>query len=202
MVRVDGVLPDVSGRDALEDGFRVRRIRDRLFRPPLEERLARVRARYRRVLTLPRLRAAASPRRGKGVRRSERGFMEALDGYEGPISDDALLRYDDAWETGAFSQFWVVRPARSGRDRGMRWMVGELRGGLDLYAIVAQWRTATGAGPSKEARPHRRPGVRTRAARSGAREPAPGAGRTGAGRQAGRLPGRPVSRTRRCGGTA
>lgn len=151
VVTVEAVLPDMIGLDALEEGFRIRRIRDRLLRPTLEERVAQVRARYGRVYTAAQLRAAASPRQRNRFRGFERGFLEPLETY-GAIPDDALLRYDDALETESFSQFWVVAPARSGRDRPTRWIVGQLRGGLGLFAIVARWRTKTGPAVHGQAR--------------------------------------------------
>jgi hypothetical protein len=187
MLTGDGVLANVPGLNALEDGFRVRRIRERLLHPTLEERLAWVRARYRRVYTLAQLRAAALARRGQGRPCSERGFMKALDGYDGPISSDALLRYDDALETGSFAQFWVVTPAVSRRDQGTRWMLGELRGGRDLYAIVARWNPETRAALGKGPRARRRPSSRSRVARrasSGALVPRPASARRPRARRA------------------
>jgi hypothetical protein len=145
VVSVEAVLPDMIGLDALEEGFRIRRIRDRLLRPTLEERVAQVRTRYGRVYTPAQLRAATSPRQPNRLRGFERGFLEPLETYGAPISDDALLRFDDALGTESFSQFWVVAPARSGRDRCTRWIVGQLRGGVDLFAIIARWRTETGS---------------------------------------------------------
>ena len=149
---VEAVLPDMIGLDALEEGFRIRRIRDRLLRPTLEERVAQVRARYGRVYTPAQLRAAASPRQRNRFRGFKRGFLEPLETYGAPIPDDALLRYGDALETESFSQFWVVAPARSGQHRCARWIVGQLRGGLDLFAIVARWRTETGPAVHGQAR--------------------------------------------------
>jgi hypothetical protein len=145
VVTARAVLPDMIGLDALEEGFRVRRIRDRLLRPTLDERVARVRARYGRVYTRAQLCGGGAARRRGRFRRLERGCARSLEAYGARIPDDALLRYDDALGTEAFSQFWVVTPARSGRDRCARWLVGELRGGVDLFAIVARWRTGTGS---------------------------------------------------------
>jgi hypothetical protein len=145
VVTVDAVLPEMVRLDALEEGFRIQRIRDRLLRPTLEERVAQVRARYGRVYTPAQLRTAASPHQRNRFRGFQRGFLEPLETYEAPIPDDALLRYDDALGTESFSQFWVVTPARAGQDRPIRWIVGQLRGGVDLFAIVARWRTATGS---------------------------------------------------------
>ena len=142
MVVQGAVLPDVLDLDALEEGFRVRRIRERLLRPTLEERVAQVRARYGRVYTLTQLRATASARRRGRARRCEHGFMESIEAYEAPIPDDALLRYEDASETTWFWRFHVVMPISSRAERPLRWIVGEVRGGADLYAIVARWHTA------------------------------------------------------------
>ncbi len=147
MATSEVTLPDALDLDALEAGFRVRRIRDRLFGQTLGQRIAQARARYGRVYTLAELRAAARPRRRARGRRFDRGFMESLEAYQGPIPDDALLRYDDASETAWFSRFYVVAPASSGRERPTRWIVGELRGGVELYAIVARWHTP--AGPTR-----------------------------------------------------
>ena len=139
--------------DALEEGFLVRRIRDRLLRPTLEERVAQARARYGRVYTLGQLRAAAYPRRRGRLSRFERGSMEPLEIYRALIPDDALLRYNDASETESFSQFWVVTPTRVGRDRPARWLVGQLRGGVQLYAIVARWHIQAGRGNRRRPSP-------------------------------------------------
>jgi hypothetical protein len=149
MATTEFTLPDTLDLDAFEAGVRVRRIRDRLLGQTLGERVAQARARYGRVYTLAELRAAACPRWRAWLSRPDRGFMEPLESYQAPIPDDALLRYDDASETAWFSRFCVVTPASSGRDRSAGWIVGELRGGVELFAIVARWHTPAGQAAPK-----------------------------------------------------
>lgn len=162
MASTEFTVPDMLDLDAFEAGARVRRIRDRLLGQTLGERVAQVRARYGRVYTLAELRAAACPRWRTWFSCSDRGLMEPLEGYEAPIPDDALLRYDDASETAFFSRFCVVAPARSEPDRPSRWIVGEIRGGSELYAVVARWRT-----PAGQDRPRRETGLECRETQEG-----------------------------------
>jgi hypothetical protein len=157
MASTEFTVPDTLDLDAFEAGARVRRIRDRLLGQTLGERVAQARARYGLVYTLAELRAAICPRWRPWFSHSDRGFMEPLEGYEAPIPDDALLRYDDASETALFSRFWVVASTRSGADRPARWIVGEVRGSAGLYAIVARWHALAG-----EDQPRRETGLECR----------------------------------------
>ena len=134
---------DALDLDVLEAAAQVRRIRDRLPGQTLGERIAQALARYGRVYTGAELRAAACPRWRAWLSRFAHDVMQPLEAYQAPIPDDAL-RYDDASDTAWFSQFCVVAPASAGRDRPARWIVGQLRGGAELYAVDARWHTPVG----------------------------------------------------------
>lgn len=157
MATAKAMLPDALDLDPLEARFRARRVRHHLYGQTLGERIAQARARYGRVYTRAELRAVAYPRRRAWSSRIERRLVKPLEAYRAPIPDDALLRYDDASETALFSRFCVVAPAGGHEDRPTHWIVGELRGGLERYAIVARWHTQTG-----RTRPRRIPHPKTR----------------------------------------
>lgn len=144
MATSEVMRPDALDLDGLEAAAQVRRIRDGLPGQTVGDRIAQARARYGRVYTEAELRAAAGPRWRAWFSRFARDVMQPLEAYQAPIPDDALLRYDDASDTAWFSRFCVVAPASAGRDRPARWIVGQLRGSAERYAIVARWHTAAG----------------------------------------------------------
>lgn len=159
MATSEVMRPDALDRDALEAGAQVRRIRDRLPGQTLGERIAQALARYGRVYTGAEVRPAAGPRWRAWFSRFVRDVMQPLEAYRASIPDDALLRYDDASDMAWFSRFCALAPARAGRDRPARWIVGQLRGGGELYAVGARWHTPAGpTGRRRTPHPHTREG--------------------------------------------
>jgi hypothetical protein len=64
--------------------------------------------------------------------------LEPIEQYRDPIPDEALLKYDDAFQRGVFSRFWVATPTYY-HDRQMDpWIVAEVEGG-DRWAVIARW---------------------------------------------------------------
>jgi hypothetical protein len=64
--------------------------------------------------------------------------LEPIENYSRPIPDDALLKYDDAVQTGVFSRFLVATPRYYGQRQVDPWIVGQVVGS-ELWAVIAQW---------------------------------------------------------------
>lgn len=64
--------------------------------------------------------------------------LEPIDQYRGPIPDDALLKYDDAVQTGFFGKFFVATPTYCSDRQVDPWIVAEVQG-TDRWAIIARW---------------------------------------------------------------
>ena len=67
-----------------------------------------------------------------------RAVFEPIDSYQGPIPDEALLKYDAAVQSGLFSAFSVVTPAYFSQKQVDPWIVAQVDG-AELYAVIAQW---------------------------------------------------------------
>jgi len=61
-----------------------------------------------------------------------------IESYQGPIPDEALLKYDAAVQSGLFSAFSVVTPAYFSQKQVDPWIVAQVDG-AELYAVIAQW---------------------------------------------------------------
>ncbi|HXH84448.1 MAG TPA: hypothetical protein VNN07_16200 [Candidatus Tectomicrobia bacterium] len=117
---------------------RVRAIRARLPGQVLVERLETVRLRYGRVYTLDEVRRLAAETLPMRVGYSRAAVLDPIETYRSAIPDDALLKYDDAVQSGLFSTFWVVTPSYRESRQIDPWIVAQVTG-TDLYAVVAQW---------------------------------------------------------------
>jgi hypothetical protein len=118
---------------------RVREIRHRLPGQRLRERLELARLTYGRLYSreeVARKVAETLPQRLGFVRRA---VFEPIETYQGYIPDEALLKYDDALRSGLFSTFSVVTPTYFAEKQVDPWIVGQLDGAPDLYAVIAQW---------------------------------------------------------------
>jgi hypothetical protein len=67
-----------------------------------------------------------------------RAVSEPIESYQGPIPDEALLKYDDAVRSGLFSTFTVVTPTYFSQKQVDPWIVGQVDD-ADLYAVIARW---------------------------------------------------------------
>ena len=78
----------------------------------------------------------ALPRRFGYVRSA---VLEPIESYRERIPDHALLKYDDAVQSGLFDKFWVATPTYYQERQVDPWIVGEIGGGADRWAVIARW---------------------------------------------------------------
>ena len=123
---------------AVDCESRIRAIRARLPGQLLRERLEIAQVSYGPLYTLAEVRQKVGqtlPRRAGFVRGA---VIEPIEDYRAAIPDDALLKYDDAVNSGLFSKFTVATPTYY-QDRQIDpWIIGQVAG-ADRYAVIAQW---------------------------------------------------------------
>ena len=118
---------------------RARAVRARLPGQMLHERVENAQLHYGPLYTLAEIRqrvGEALPRRFGYVRSA---VLEPIESYREPIPDDALLKYDDAVQSGLFDKFWVATPTYYQERQVDPWIVGEIGGGADRWAVIARW---------------------------------------------------------------
>jgi len=117
---------------------RIRAIRARLPGQVLRERFEIAQVSYGPLYSLAEIRQSVGqtlPRRAGYVRSAA---LEPIEDYRAQIPDEALLKYDDAVNSGLFSKFTVATPTYY-QDRQIDpWIIGQVAG-ADRYAVVAQW---------------------------------------------------------------
>ncbi|HEY3066345.1 MAG TPA: hypothetical protein VGL09_11180 [Methylomirabilota bacterium] len=126
-------VPPALGLDA-----RIRSIRARLPGQLLRERLEMAAVCYGPLHTLAAIRQKVGeslPRRIGFVRGAT---LEPIETYRETIPDEALLKYDDALQSGLFSKFWVATPTYYQERQLDPWIIGEVTGS-DRCAVIAQW---------------------------------------------------------------
>jgi hypothetical protein len=129
------VQPDATATDVVA---RVRAIRGRLPGQLLREREEMARLHYGPLYSLAEIRQRVGevlPRRFGYVRGAT---LEPIEQYREPIPDVALLKYDDAAQSGWFSKFWVATPTYYQERQIDPWIVAEVKG-LDRWAVIARW---------------------------------------------------------------
>src|SRR6267378_3499118 len=65
-------------------------------------------------------------------------LLEPIESYRERIPDHALLKYDDAVQSGLFDKFWVATPTYYQKRQVDPWIVAEV-GGADRWAVIARW---------------------------------------------------------------
>jgi hypothetical protein len=122
----------------VDTATRVRRIRSRLPGQALRERLEMAAACYGPLMMLAevRLKVGETLPRKLGFIRS--AALDPIESYRPPIPDEALLKYDDAVQSGLFSKFWVATPTYYQERQIDPWIVGEVTE-THLCAIIARW---------------------------------------------------------------
>jgi hypothetical protein len=117
---------------------RVRAVRSRLPGQMLQERLETAQLTYGPLYALAEIRQRVGevlPRRFGYVRSA---MLEPIEAYRHRIPDHALLKYDDAVQSGLFSKFWVATPAYYQERQVDPWIVAEVSGS-DRWAVIARW---------------------------------------------------------------
>jgi hypothetical protein len=117
---------------------RVRAVRARLPGQMLQERLESAQLTYGPLYTLAEIRQRVGevlPRRLGYVRSA---VLEPIESYREAIPAAALLKYDDAVQSGLFAKFWVATPTYYQERQVDPWIVAEV-GGADRWAVIARW---------------------------------------------------------------
>jgi len=117
---------------------RVRTIRARLPGQMLHERLQTAQLTYGPLYTLAEIRQRVGevlPRRLGYVRSA---VLEPIESYREAIPGHALVKYDDAVQSGLFEKFWVATPTYYQERQVDPWIVAEV-GGADRWAVIARW---------------------------------------------------------------
>ena len=117
---------------------RAHAIRTRLPGQMLHERIENAQLNYGPLYTLAEIRqrvGEALPRRFGYVRSA---LLEPIESYRDHIPDDALLKYDDAAQSGLFDKFWVATPTYYQERQVDPWIVAEVDGS-DRWAVIARW---------------------------------------------------------------
>ena len=117
---------------------RVRTIRARLPGQMLHERLQTAQLTYGPLYTLAEIRQRVGevlPRRLGYVRSA---VLERIESYREAIPAHALVKYDDAVQSGLFEKFWVSTPTYYQERQVDPWIVAEV-GGADRWAVIARW---------------------------------------------------------------
>jgi hypothetical protein len=126
-VRDDAIVPE-----------RIRTIRRRLPGQMRKERLESAALHWGPLYSMAEIRSRIGetlPRRLGYVRSAA---VEPIEAYSGRIPDEALLRYDDAAQTGIFSRFLVATPTYYQERQLDPWIVAEVAG-TDRWVVIAQW---------------------------------------------------------------
>jgi len=113
-------------------------VRARLPGQMLHERLEHAALAYGPLYTLAEVRQRVGevlPRRLGYVRSA---VLEPIESYRERIPDHALLKYDDAVQSGLFDKFWVATPTYYQERQVDPWIVAEV-GGADRWAVIARW---------------------------------------------------------------
>jgi len=121
-----------------ESLVRVRAVRARLPGQMLQERLESAQLSYGPLYTLAEIRQRVGevlPRRLGYVRSA---VLEPIESYREPIPGAALLKYDDAVQSGLFTKFWVATPTYYQERQVDPWIVAEVSG-ADRWAVIARW---------------------------------------------------------------
>ena len=117
---------------------RLRAIRAGLPGQMLRERLQTARVCYGMLYTEAEVRKKVADTLPPRVGLVRGAVLEPIEAYTRPIPDDALIKYDDAAQTGVFSRFLVATPRYYGQRQVDPWIVGQVVGS-ELWAVIAQW---------------------------------------------------------------
>ncbi len=137
-VRSTTSVESPAAAPASDVAARAAAIRSRLPGQVLRQRVDGARLAYGPLYTLTEVRqrvAETLPQRFGSVRGAR---LEPIETYGDRIPDEALLKYDDAVQTGLFARFWVAVPTYNRHEQIDPWIVGEVTG-TELCAVIAQW---------------------------------------------------------------
>lgn len=128
--RTAATLPDMTKR--------LRAIRAGLPGQMLRERQQIARVCYGMLYTQAEIRKKVADTLLPRVGFVRGAVLEPIETYSRPIPDDALIKYDDAVQTGVFSKFLVATPRYYSQRQVDPWIVGQVVG-TELWAVIVQW---------------------------------------------------------------
>jgi len=123
---------------AADTAARAQEIRRRLPGQARRQRLDTARLEYGPLYSLAEIQQRVAQTLHQKVGFIRRAVFEPIESYQGPIPDEALLKYDAAVRSGLFSAFSVVTPAYFSQKQVDPWIVAQVDG-AELYAVIAQW---------------------------------------------------------------
>src|SRR5438094_5563237 len=126
---------------AADTAARAQEIRRRLPGQARRQRLDTARLEYGPLYSLAEIQQRVAQTLHQKVGFIRRAVFEPIESYQGPIPDEALLKYDAAVQSGLFSAFSVVTPAYFSQKQVDPWIVAQVDG-AELYAVIAQWDAA------------------------------------------------------------
>ena len=130
---------DSSKVDAAHEvAARVESIRRRLPGQTVDARLEMAQLHYGPLYSLTEVRERVAESLPPRLGYTRGAVLDPIESYTGPIPNEALLKYDDAWQTGLFSQFWVATPRYFLRRQADPWIIGEVAG-TGRYGVIARW---------------------------------------------------------------
>jgi hypothetical protein len=117
---------------------RVHRIRARLPGQVWRERTQMAAAAYGPLMTLAEVRQKVGETLPRSFWFARGAALEPIESYRPLIPDEALLRYDDAVQSGLFSKFLVATPTYYTQHQVDPWILGEVTD-TEFYAVIARW---------------------------------------------------------------
>lgn len=117
---------------------RLRAIRLRLPGQAVKERVETARAAYGPLYTMGLVRERVAETLPTKIGYVRSTMIDPIEEYRGLIPDEALLKYDDAAQSGLFSKFWVVTPTYYWKRQIDPWMLAEVTG-TKLCALITRW---------------------------------------------------------------
>jgi hypothetical protein len=117
---------------------RLRRIRSQLPGQVLRERIDTARACYGPLYTMAEVRRKVADTLPRKLGFARSATLEPIETFGERIPDEAVLKYDDAVQSGVFSNFWVATPTYYREHQVDPWIIGEVKG-TELCAVIAQW---------------------------------------------------------------
>jgi hypothetical protein len=137
-VRMEHAHPTRTDVEPIDVAARLRAIKSRLPGQMLQERIDTAKILHGPLYSLREVRArvgATLPRRPGFIRGAA---LEPIEAYRQSIPDEALLKYDDAAQSGLFSRFMVATPTYYSERQVDPWIIGEVTG-TEEWAVLAQW---------------------------------------------------------------
>src|SRR5439155_1697955 len=122
---------------AADTAARAQEIRRRLPGQARRQRLDTARLEYGPLYSLAEIQQRVAQTLHQKVGFIRRAVFEPIESYQGPIPDEALLKYDAAVQSGLFSAFSVVTPGSGRKPESWALWLSRLCGGLIEPPLLA-----------------------------------------------------------------